>query len=67
MRFFRETITKALKAETNSLHANDKSRICLNKNLITASLKMLDSATFLSCCKLLLKAEKIVWPHFLGV
>jgi hypothetical protein len=40
MRFFRETITKA---ENNSLHANGESGICLNKNFITSSLKMLGS------------------------
>ena len=48
MRFFGDTITKlsALKAENNSLPANDKSRICLNKKFITSSLKRLDSALY---------------------
>lgn len=44
MRFFGETITKALIAENNSLHANDKSGIRLNKKFITSSFKMSDSA-----------------------
>lgn len=57
MRFFRETITKASKAENNSLHANDQSRIRFNKKeFITSSQKRLDSALLFSCWDLLLGA-----------
>lgn len=65
MRFFGETITKALIAENNSLHANDKSGIRLNKKFITSSFKMSDSAPSLYCSELPPKAEKILRPRFL--
>lgn len=66
MRFFGETITKALEAENNSLHANDKSRSCFNKKFITSSFKFLDSAPFPFLWCAFFKSRKDCVGHFLG-